>query len=175
MNDAAPTSTRVKTPSGDVLIQGRIHARWLALKGVSTPDGDDVQAHLEHPLGEQEVIGEGGGTAQLFRRGMLVERPDGRTFVVYGAIYDHYLAIGGAASAIGMPISDEQSAPFGGRVAHFERGDIYWRQDFGPREIRDPGRRRYAAGANPFTRSWLDRAAGFCKRSIRRVLGRRPA
>ena len=150
MSDTEAMSVRMSTPRGDVLIRGKIYARWLALKGVLTPDGDDVQAHLEHPLGDQTDVapGDGGGRAQLFRRGMIIERADGRTFVVYGAIYDRYIALGGTASAMGLPISDEEGSRHGGRVARFERGDIYWRRDFGPREVRGAERDRYAAGAD---------------------------
>jgi hypothetical protein len=151
-------------------VKGPIHARWVALKDQKTPDGDDVQAHLEEPLGEQAVI-PGGGAVQRFKRGMLVERADGRTFVVYGAIHDHYVALGGTESAIGLPVSDEEPAQRGARVNRFERGDIYWRLDFGPRVVEGRDRARCAAGADPFARSWIARAGSLGKRVLRRFLG----
>jgi uncharacterized protein with LGFP repeats len=154
-------------------VKGNIHARWIALKDQKTPDGDDVQAHLEEPIGEQTIIGatEGGGAVQMFKRGMLVERADGRTFVVYGAIFDHYAAIGGARSAIGLPVSDEEAAQHGARVNRFDRGDIYWRLDFGPRVVQGRDRERCNAGADPFARSWITRAGSLAKRVVRRALG----
>jgi hypothetical protein len=196
------SSATVLTPTGSVTLQGGIYLRWLSLKNELTPDGDDVQAHLEYPRVGQVVLPakHGGGAVQFFRRGLIVESPDGATFVVYGAIYDYYLGIGGISSALGRPTSDEEKAPHGGRVSHFERGDIYWRQDFGFREVRARGARegpfapleqddrgarggrfaplerdhraRFAAGANPFTRSWVDRAAALWGRSVRRVVAR---
>src|SRR5580692_5048367 len=142
---------------------------------VQTPEGDDVQAHLGHPLQAQTAVPArfGGGAEQLFRRGMIVERQDGRVFVVYGAIFDHYLAAGGVASALGPPISDERDAPGGARVVRFQNGDIYWHEAFGPREVRGARRDRYAARGYPFRRSWLRRAASFCGSLVRRFAERR--
>jgi uncharacterized protein with LGFP repeats len=170
--DTQADGTSVRTPTGDVAIRGRIYAKWRALEAVNTPDGDDAQAHLEHPLGGQTPVpeGHGGGAVQLFRRGMIVERADGRTFAVYGAIYDHYVKIGGTASAMGQPTSDEQDAPGNGRVSHFQNGDIYWRADLGALEVRGAARDRYATGGDPFARSWLDRGVAAIRRRIARVL-----
>jgi hypothetical protein len=187
MANTESSSATVSTPTGSVTLHGGIYLRWLSLKNELTPDGDDVQAHLEYPRGGQIALPtkHGGGAVQFFRRGLIVESPDGETFVVYGAIYDYYLGIGGISSAIGRPTSDEEKAPHGGRVSRFERGDIYWREDFGFREVRARGARggrlaplerddraRFAAGANPFTRSWVDRAAALWGRSVRRVVAR---
>jgi pimeloyl-ACP methyl ester carboxylesterase len=165
--------TTVQTPGGPVVIRGGIHAKWQALIEETTPDGDDVQSHLGHPLGEETKVPEkhGGGAAQLFDRGMIVERADGRAFVVYGAIYDHYLRVGGTASPIGQPTSDEEGYR-DGRVARFDRGDIYWRQDFGAREVRGVRRRRYVGGGDPFTRSLATRALAYGRSILRlRLLG----
>jgi hypothetical protein len=164
------SGTTLQTPAGTVVIRGRIYARWRDARDEKTPDGDDVQAHLGHPLGDQTAVPakQGGGAQQLFQRGMIVERQDGRAFVVYGAIYDRYLEIGGTGSALGQPTSDEEGAARGGRVAHFQKGDIYWHEDFGARDVRGVRRAYYAARGYPFTRSWVRRAASFCRASVRR-------
>jgi uncharacterized protein with LGFP repeats len=109
---------------------------------------------------------------QLFRRGMILERATGGTFVVYGAIYDHYVGRGGPASPRGPPTSGEGPRAVGGRVAQFEHGDIYWRVDVGPREAFGDLRRRLQAGADPFARSWLSRGAGVL-RGLRRLVTER--
>jgi hypothetical protein len=175
---AGSERTTVQTPGGPVVIRDKIHAKWLALKDVISPDGDDVQSHLELPLGEQVALptSKGGGALQLFRRGMIVERSDGNTFVVYGAIYDRYLSIGGPAGPLGHPTSDEEASAFGGRVSHFRHGDIHWREDAGARVVRH---RRFAGAAtqvDPFApsflragRRWLARGAS-ALRSIRHRL-----
>jgi uncharacterized protein with LGFP repeats len=162
----------VEAPTGAVRIEGEIFAKWRALADEMTPDGDDVQAHLGPPLGPETAVlaREGGGTQQLFRRGLIVARADGRAYVVYGAIYDRYLELGGTASALGPPISDEEGAA-GGRVGHFQNGDIYWREDFGHRVVQGLHRRRYAGGGDPFRRTWVDRGAALY-RSLRRAVTR---
>jgi hypothetical protein len=175
-----PDCATVQTPTGPVVIRGNIYVKWRALQHEMTPDGDDVQAHLGPPLGQETRVPEkqGGGAAQLFDRGMIVERGDGRLFVIYGAIYDHYLVMGGTASAIGPPTSDEEQGGHGARVAHFEHGDIYWRQDFGARDVRGRRREQCAAGADPFIRSLAGRGAALARaalRAVTRLVTRRPA
>jgi uncharacterized protein with LGFP repeats len=173
--EAESGSATVQTSAGSVVIQGGIYAKWRALKSEKTPDGDDVQAHLGSPLGQETRIPEkqGGGVAQLFQRGMIVERADGRAFVVYGAIYDHYRSIGDTASIVGQPISDEETSGRGGRVAHFQNGDIYWHEDFGAREVHGARRKRYAVGGYPFRRSWVGRGVAFCKSMLGEMTKRR--
>ena len=186
---ATSESTTVQTPAGAVTIQGRIFAKWRALERVKSPDGDDVQAHLGPPLGEQSVVPakHGAGAQQLFRRGMIVESDEGGSYVVYGAIYDRYLEMGGTASALGRPTSDEEDAG-GGRVAHFRYGDIYWRADFGHRVGLGRDRGLYAGRPSggggvwftrhrrrdPFRRTWADRGAALYE-SIRRAMARLPS
>jgi hypothetical protein len=166
-------SATVQTPKGPVVIRGRIYAKWLSASAEKTPDGDDVRAHLGHPLGAQTAIEgrHGGGAIQLFDRGSIVERADGRTFVVYGAIHDHYAASGGPASAAGQPISDEEAAGHGGRVSHFQSGDIYWRADAGAREIIGASRALYASGRDPFSKSLVNRVVAALGK-IRRAAAR---
>ena len=102
--DASETAT-LETPAGAITIRGAIHAKWRALRDETTPDGDDVQSHLGLPLAPESTLPVrcGGGTVQLFDRGMIVARGDGGAFVVYGAIYDHYLAAGGPQGSVGAP------------------------------------------------------------------------
>jgi uncharacterized protein with LGFP repeats len=168
------TAATVQTPAGAVVIRGGIYAKWRALKAETTPDGDDVQAHLEFPLGDQTPVSErhGGGSMQLFRRGMIVERADGRAFVVYGVIYDYYLKMGGPGSYLGQPTSDEEAAPFNGRVSRFQNGDIYWRLDVGVREVTRRSRDRQGVGWDPFARSWSAEALVLFRR-VRRFVARR--
>jgi uncharacterized protein with LGFP repeats len=170
---AEANQTTVQTPIGLVLIEGKIHAKWRALERERTPDGDDVKAHLGYPLGAQIAVPEraGIGAVQRFQRGMIVERADGRTFAVYGAIGDHYLIRGGAAGSFGPPTSDEEDR-WGGRVSHFEYGAIHWRKDLGVREVHGASLQGRASPRDPFAASWLDRGASF-GRLIRRVLRRR--
>ena len=46
---------------------------------------------------------------------------------VHGAIGAHYFALGGTASFLGYPVTDETGTPDGvGRFNHFQAGSIYW-------------------------------------------------
>lgn len=57
---------------------------------------------------------------------------------VYGAIGEYYDKLGGSASWLGFPLTDEQALPDdGGRVSTFEHGAIYWWPDTGAIDIRD--------------------------------------
>jgi hypothetical protein len=146
-------------PSGEAPLQSRIQVKWQELLTVMTPDGDDAQTHLGLPRGEETpiLVSQGGGVFQDYARGMIVERGDGRTFVIYGAIYDHYVKIGGTAGTIGLPTSDEKGVSHGGRVSNFDRGDIYWRADVGARDVRGSRRARHAMREDPCTLTLIDR------------------
>src|SRR5580658_2575696 len=110
LTSEAEPSLSVQTATGAVVIRGRVYAKWRALGAVKTPDGDTAQAHLCDPLGPETGVREerGAGAVQLFQRGMIVARATGEAFVVYGAIYDHYIGMGGVKSALGPPTSDEE-------------------------------------------------------------------
>jgi hypothetical protein len=54
---------------------------------------------------------------------------------VIGAIRDRWLALGGAGSFLGNPVTDEMDFSEGGRVSVFERGAIYWWPDVGAIDI----------------------------------------
>jgi hypothetical protein len=59
----------------------------------------------------------------------------GDAFWVKGAILARYLQLGGPASWLGMPRSDELDFSEGGKVSVFEHGSIYWWPDTGTREV----------------------------------------
>jgi len=57
-------------------------------------------------------------------------------FEVHGAIRARYLALGGEASVLGYPTTDETSTPDGiGRFNHFQAGSIYWTPATGAHEV----------------------------------------
>lgn len=66
--------------------------------------------------------------------------------VVVGKIGEKYDQLGGCASAMGAPISNEKAAPDGvGRFSVFERGSIYWTPQLGAHEVRGRIRDAWAA------------------------------
>ncbi|TAM68022.1 MAG: cold-shock protein [Mycobacterium sp.] len=52
-----------------------------------------------------------------------------------GAIYDHWLAIGGMNSVLGAPTSPEDSAAGDARFVTFARGAMYWSPETGPQPV----------------------------------------
>nr|WP_208619744.1 LGFP repeat-containing protein [Mycobacterium scrofulaceum] len=52
-----------------------------------------------------------------------------------GAIYDHWLAIGGVKSVLGAPTSPEGDAEGGARYVTFAKGAMYWSPETGPQPV----------------------------------------
>ena len=75
-----------------------------------------------------------------------VTRCSGGAGSTSGAIGVTYRALGGCASVLGAPTSDEQRTPDGvGRFVVFQRGSIYWSQATGAHEVLGTIRERYQA------------------------------
>lgn len=116
------------TPGGGTIsVSPTIYREWVSLFSVKTASGESAQAELGWPLegfnlpSHAEVVS--------FERGVIVLRPDGRAFAVYGAIAMHYRDLydlkTGAGVALGFPSSEEASIP-GGRRQSFDGAEIYW-------------------------------------------------
>lgn len=120
--------------------------KWKALSTEKTAGGEQVKSYLGFAL--QLVTFAGGtGSAVYFERGMIVHRPDGQTFVVYGMIYLHYRELGDVVPSgwsPGLPTSDEEAVP-GGRVSRFDGADIYWSAATGAHEVHGAIRDRWTA------------------------------
>ncbi|MCV7377096.1 LGFP repeat-containing protein [Mycobacterium alsense] len=52
-----------------------------------------------------------------------------------GAIYEHWLAIGGMSSVLGAPTSPEDDAAGGARFATFAKGAMYWSPEIGAQPV----------------------------------------
>jgi len=80
----------------------------------------------------------GSGTRVRYQDGVIYQRADGGTAWVHGAIGERYEQLGGAASWLGMPLSDEMAfGDDGGLVTACERGAIYFWGDVGAIELND--------------------------------------
>lgn len=148
MNDQVSNSAdveKVKTPNGVVDIANPVSKKWKELSSEKASNGQDVQKYLGYPLGKQSGVGSdrGGGYVQYFQRGMIVVDAKDTAAVVYGSIYVRYRDLGGLAGALGRPVEDEKDAPGGGRIAKFEKGDIYWHSKWGAHEVKGAIRDRY--------------------------------
>ena len=114
------------TPFGPLAVPAAVKDKWDSLTTQTDSAGGSVQAYLGWPLRRLDFGG--GGTAVYFERGMIVLRPDGGCYVVYGAIYLRYAALGDVQPtgwSPGLPISDEEAVA-NGRRSRFDGADIYW-------------------------------------------------
>ena len=147
-------------PTADQTVAGV--AYWCDFQGGSIYDGGsggrilfgDVLAKYRALGGSQGFLGApttdmGVGRGYqwcYFQYGVIVSSPATGAHVVYGAIRDKYLALGGGYGFLGAPTSDEVDAPGGrGRVSHFEYGDIYWSAATGARVVYGAIREKYEA------------------------------
>ena len=80
-----------------------------------------------------------GGKVQDFAQGRAYWSPETGAFGLYGRINARYTELGGPASWLGFPLSDERAAANGGRFVEFHNGNIYWTPTLGavavPRDI----------------------------------------
>ncbi|QEH34998.1 LGFP repeat protein [Aquisphaera giovannonii] len=82
---------------------------------------------------EMDVPGVAGARMNTFQHGVIYWSNATGAHVVYGAIGDRYAAMGGPAGVLGLPTSDEMNAT-GGRISHFQNGDLYWSPSTGVQE-----------------------------------------
>lgn len=94
---------------------GAIMDHWEALGGARSALGQAV--NLEHSVvGAQKVD---------FQAGDIYWTPSTGAREVHGAIAGRYDLLGGSASGLGVPASDEMDVP-GGRANRFLGGAVYW-------------------------------------------------
>jgi uncharacterized protein with LGFP repeats len=82
-----------------------------------------------------ELSGPNGGIYRDYQGGAIYYTAATGAHEVHGAIYGHYLALGGPSSFLGYPTSDESAAANGGRFSAFQGGRIYWSSATGAHEV----------------------------------------
>lgn len=103
---------------------------------------------LGAPIGSEYVIA--GGRGQDYQGGSIYWSSATGAHEVHGAIRGHYLALGGPAGFLGLPLTDEMATPGGGgRVSDFAGGSIYWSAGTGAFEVHGGIRARYLALGGP--------------------------
>lgn len=141
---------------GSVFVTKAVFAVWksTALTGSGQIDhgtiivGPSIQTFLDLPVKYSTKVGD--AAFGWFERGMIVARPTG-SFVVYGAIYAHYMKLGGPTGWVGLPLSSILRAPGmpangqngSGTLWRFQNCDIYWSKPTGAAEVHGLIRARY--------------------------------
>ncbi|MFJ3923157.1 FG-GAP-like repeat-containing protein [Streptomyces sp. NPDC090022] len=117
--------------SGAWVVWGGIRAKWMALgaeKGI-----------IGYPTSDETATFDGVGRFSTFYspvggKGGIYWSPETSAWSVHGGVYDKYTALGGPASYLGYPVTDETNvADNVGRFNHFRKrsdaaatGSIYW-------------------------------------------------
>ncbi|WP_293052376.1 esterase [Mycobacterium sp.] len=110
-----PTTARIATAAGMVLVQGEILKKYQSLGG---PDGP-----LGLPIGDAEPAPHG-GWRQIFAGGAVYWSPQTGAHIVRGAIRTSWeYEYGGAAGPLGYPVDDEHPLA-GGWQSRFQHGTI---------------------------------------------------
>ena len=99
---------------------------------------------LGQPVGGEVQVRS--GTMQQYRGGRIYWSAATGAQEVYGAILSRYVALGGEAGGLGLPVSGEVSgARAGSRLSMFQGGRIYWSPATGAQEVYGAILGRYAA------------------------------
>jgi uncharacterized protein with LGFP repeats len=118
-------------------VNGAIGAKYLEL--------GDVTGVLGFPTSD-ETAAAGGGRASAFSIGTIYWSPATGSNEVHGLIGAHYTDLGGPASSLGYPLTDETTAPDGvGRFNRFGGGSIYWTPSIGAHAVYGAIRAKWAA------------------------------
>ncbi|WP_285488891.1 choice-of-anchor D domain-containing protein [Amycolatopsis taiwanensis] len=131
-----PTDAYPATLTYEVTGNDGVGAQYVTLNGNTDPITDYYNklggargSYLSDPV-SAEYPTAGGGMAQDFRGGSIYWSAESGAHAMGGDILAHYKALGGPASGLGYPTTDELGTPDGiGRFNHFSRADgasIYW-------------------------------------------------
>lgn len=123
-------------------VHGALLARYLAVGGPGS--------FLGLPTSDEYAVPN--GRASNFVGGVAYWSPASDAHEVHGAILATYLRVGGPASFLGFPVTDEVAASPGGRSSAFQGGTIYWSPVTGAHEVHGAILTRYvqlSATASP--------------------------
>jgi uncharacterized protein with LGFP repeats len=89
---------------------------------------------LGYPTTDELGTPDGRGRFNHFEGGSIYWTQQTGPHEVHGAILALWSEMGFERSRLGFPTSDEQNM-VGGRISHFERGEIRWTQTGGPKAV----------------------------------------
>jgi len=98
-------------------VHGAIRDKWASMGW--------ERSILGYPMKDESESPDGVGRFNHFQGGSIYWTPWTGAHAVHGAILDKWASMGWEYSYLRYPISDEQDCP-GGRVSHFEGGNIVW-------------------------------------------------
>ncbi len=121
-------------------IHGDILTKWLDL---------GAEGGRGYPTTDQRWVSDG-GVYNDFQKGSIYLSPRSGAHAVWGGIYDKWMALGGPRGPLGYPTTDETGTPnpndTGQRFNLFERGSIYWRNNFAAYAVQGEIDKQWDAG-----------------------------
>jgi hypothetical protein len=98
---------------------------------------EELSGLLGNPIGDTKRLPDGRGTSNEFEMGTMYATATTGAHEVHGLIRARWLELGGPASDLGYPTSNELAERAnGGRVNTFEHGDIFFWEDVGIEVVR---------------------------------------
>ena|GEM_PF-4068417 len=117
--------------TGSHAVRGAIYAKWQEM-GAET-------SLLGYPTSDEEIAPDygkhGDGRISHFQNGIISWTEQTGAHEIHDAILRKWMSMGLGLSYLGYPITDEQDAPGGGRISHFQHGWIYWSEPTGAHEV----------------------------------------
>lgn len=118
------------TDFGAVYLSNALFDSWLALRGKTAGNGQDLLDYIDAPV--EDFTSAATYQSGKFKRGMIVLENGQPAHVISGEIYLRYTD---KQALLGLPRSDEMPAPHGGRSQQFQNGWIYWLGGVGAFEV----------------------------------------
>lgn len=121
-----------------VVLTENILKKWKSASVANTTahNGQTVQAYLGFPVADTGKTSDGTEVC-IFERGIIICRPNGASYVVYGAISDKYLAsqkrgvVTTLPTWMGFPTADTVIGARNALIGRFEHADIYSKNEDG--------------------------------------------
>jgi hypothetical protein len=145
------SSIYLSPAAGVHAVHGAIGAEYTAgLLGQTGGNGVSVRKTLGAPTSdEMNVPGAPGARMNTFQGGAIYWSPATGAHVVYSGIGGLYNSLGGAASFLGLPTSDEQG-PSSSRYTFFQHGKIVWTPQGGAKAVQAVSQMSFGTGGFNF-------------------------
>ena len=128
---------------------------WVLVNGIRAAydSRGGPESALGFPRGDEFAVA--GGARQNFQAGALVWSAANGTFMLYGANWAKYDALGGPAGMLGFPVSNEYTTVRSGVRQDFQRGSLLWSVATGSHYTYGAIGARYIALGGPSSRLGL--------------------
>ena len=153
----APTGPERAVPGGRAQSFAAGQVLWSTTTGAHSVVGGILADYLSGggpaayglPLSD-EADGPSGSRTSVFQRARIWWSPPTGAHAVLGAVLTDYLAVGGPAGPLGLPITDEADGGVpGARVSVFQHGRVYWSGGTGAQPVYGGILDHYLAAGGP--------------------------